>query len=82
MARREHPRLLFTKADVPGIRARIAKPGLREIYSRLKQTVDVQMAKGRDHVQLQGAARMLVPLGLLYHITAKRPTARRAARSP
>ena len=27
LARREHPRLLFTKADVPDIRARIAQPG-------------------------------------------------------
>ncbi len=42
LARREHPRLLFTKAGVSAIRVRIAQPGLREIYGRLKQTVDAQ----------------------------------------
>ncbi len=71
LARHEHPRLLFTIADVPGIRARIAKPGLREIYGRLKQTVDAQMAQGTERVRSVGAARMLVPLGLLYYLTGE-----------
>lgn len=71
LAHNEHPRLLFTKTDLPGIRARIAKPGLKEIYTRLQQTVDSQLAQGVQHVQAQGAARMLVPLGLLYHLTGE-----------
>ncbi len=71
LARHEHPRLLFTKAEVPGIRARIAKPALAGIYARLKKTVDEQLAGGMARVQSQGAARMLVPLGLLYHLTGE-----------
>ncbi len=71
LARKEHPRLLFTKAELPFIRGRIAKPGLKEIYERLKKTVDDQMSQGPARVQAQGAARMLVPLGLLYHITSE-----------
>lgn len=71
LARKEHPRLLFTKSDVPQIRARIAKPGLKPIYERLKNTVDQQMAQGMDRVQAVGAAKMLVSLGLLYHITGE-----------
>jgi len=71
LARKEHPRMLFSKADLPKIRERIAKPGLRQIYDRMKKTVDEQLAQGTAHVQSQGAARMLVPLGLLYHITGE-----------
>lgn len=71
LARHEHPRLLFTQADIPAIRARVAQPGLLEIYERLKQTVDAQMAKGMASMQSVGAARMLVPLGLLYHLTGE-----------
>ncbi len=71
LMRQEHPRLLFTKADLGALRARIATPGLRDIYARLKQTVDAQLAQGMAHVQSQGAARMLVPLGLLYHLTGE-----------
>ena len=71
LGRNEHPRLLFTKAGLPDIRARIAKPGLKEIYDRMKKTVDDQMAQGMDRVQAQGAARILVALGLLYHVTGE-----------
>lgn len=71
LAKHEHPRLLFTKADLPGLRDHVAKPGLREIYGRLKQTVDAQLAKGTGYVQAQPAARLLVPLGLLYHLTGE-----------
>ena len=63
LAKKEHPRLLFTKADLPAIRARIAKPSLKPLYDKLKQTVDQQMNINMD------AAQMIVPLGLLYHIT-------------
>ena len=63
LAKKEHPRLLFTKADLPNIRDRIAKPGLKPIYDKLKQIVDEQMGKNME------ASQMLVPLGLLYHIT-------------
>jgi hypothetical protein len=71
LARKEHPRMLFTKADLPGIRARIAKPGLKPIYDLLKQTVDDQMAKGPGHMSKQEPSRFVVPAGLLYHITGE-----------
>ncbi|MHB1038441.1 MAG: heparinase II/III domain-containing protein [Pirellulales bacterium] len=71
LARKEHPRLLFTKADLPAIRARIAQPGLKPIYERMKKTVDEQLAQGPGRVQAAGAARMLVPLGLLYYLTGE-----------
>jgi hypothetical protein len=71
LARKEHPRLLFTKADLPQIRARIANPGLKTIYEQLKKAVDEQMAQGLDRVQAVGAAKMLVPLGTLFHITGE-----------
>ena len=69
LARREHPRLLFTKADLPDIRRRIAQQPLKEIYDILKATVDKELAQGAQRMQRVGAGRMLVPLGLLYHIT-------------
>ena len=71
LMRHEHPRLLFTRAELPALRARMATPALRGVYERLKRTVDAQLAQGMDHVQSQGAARMLVPLGLLYHLTGE-----------
>ena len=69
LVRHEHPRLLFTKADLPAIRARIANPALNDIYGRWQRTVDAQLAQGMERVQSQGAASLLVPLGLLYHLT-------------
>lgn len=64
LAKKEHPRLLFTKADLPDIRRRIRHPALRPLYERLKRTVDEQLARGEGR-----ALSALVPLGLLYHIT-------------
>jgi len=67
LARNEHPRLLLNKADLPEIRQRIEKPGLREIYQQLKKTVDDGLARG--------SARVLsaqVPLGILYQITGRK----------
>jgi hypothetical protein len=69
LARKEHPRLLFTKADLPGIRARIAKPNLKPIFDLMKKTVDDGMAKGPEYLSKQWASRFIVPTGLLYHIT-------------
>ena len=71
LARKEHPRLLFTKADVPGIKARIAKPGLKPIYEKFKKTVDDQMAQGMEAIAGKDPSQVLVPLGLLYHITGE-----------
>jgi hypothetical protein len=71
LARKEHPRLLFTKADLPGIRARIAKPALKPIYDALKQVVDGQMEKGAEYMSKQAPSRFVVPAGLLYHITGE-----------
>lgn len=65
LAKKEHPRLLFTKADLPDIRARIAKPGLKPIYDRLKSMVDERMSS----ITTMDSAHVLVPLGLLYQIT-------------
>jgi hypothetical protein len=67
LARKEHPRLLLTRADLPALRERIQKPGLKEIYGRLKETVDDQLAKGSGR-----ALSALVPLGLLYQVTGDR----------
>jgi hypothetical protein len=67
LARNEHPRLLFTRADLPAIRARIGKPGLKEVYERLKGTVDDHLARGNGR-----ALSALVPLGVLYHVTGDR----------
>ena len=67
LARREHPRLLFCKADLAGIRQRIEQPGLREIYQQLKQTVDDGLARGNQRV-----LTAQVPLGVLYQITGEK----------
>jgi hypothetical protein len=67
LARHEHPRLLLSKADLPEIRRRIEKSGLREIYRQLNKTVDDGLARG--------SARVLsaqVPLGILYQITGRK----------
>jgi hypothetical protein len=67
LARHEHPRLLFNKGDLPGIRQRIEQPGLREIYQQLKQTVDDGLARGNRRV-----LTAQVPLGVLYQITGEK----------
>ena len=71
LARKEHPRMLFTKADLPGIKERIKKPTLKPIYDRMKKTVDDQMAQGVEAMANRDPAQVLVPLGLLYHITGE-----------
>jgi len=67
LARNEHPRLLFGKAQLAEIRGRIEKPGLREIYQQLKRTVDDGLAKGSTRV-----LSAQVPLGILYQITGRK----------
>ena len=80
LARKEHPRLLFTKADLPAIRARIAKPGLKPIYERMKKTVDEQLAQGPGRVQAAGRREDARAAGAACITSpARRSTARPAA---
>ena len=67
LARNEHPRLLLNRADLPQIRQRIEKLGLREIYRQLKKTVDDGLASGSAR-----ALSAQVPLGILYQITGRK----------
>ncbi len=65
LARREHPRLLFTKADIPKLRERISTPGpIRDYYLFAKQMIDDGLRRGS-----QRAKDACVMLGLLYHLT-------------
>jgi len=64
LARNEHPRLLFTKADLPRIRQRIQHPNLEPVYQRLKKTVDDGLARGSTR-----AKSAVTCLGVLYQIT-------------
>ena len=58
LARREHPRLLFTKADLPRLRARLQEPRLARELAWARQLAD----KGKASAVL---------LGVLYHLTGE-----------
>ena len=59
LARREHPRLLFTKADLPGLRARLKHP---------------RVAVELEHAKRLAAEKRAGPilLGVLYYLTGQR----------
>jgi len=59
LARREHPRLLFTKADLPGLRARLKHP---------------RIAAELEHAKRLAAEKKAGPilLGVLYYLTHQR----------
>ncbi|MEA3367489.1 MAG: hypothetical protein U9R68_05180, partial [Planctomycetota bacterium] len=59
IARREHPRLLFTRPDLPRLRARLQEPRLARELASARQLAD----KGKASAVL---------LGVLYHLTGER----------
>ena len=64
LARNEHPRLLFTKAQLPAIKARLAESPLREDFRLLKRTLDEGLKQGSDR-----ARNAIVALGVMYQLT-------------
>jgi len=64
LALNEHPRLLFTKADVPRLRERVREGILKEDFELLKRYLDEGLARGSER-----ARSAIVPLGLCYHLT-------------
>lgn len=66
LARNEHPRLLFTRQQLPVIRARLETSPLKEDLALLRRTIDEGLRRGSDRAQ--GA---IVALGVLYHLTGE-----------
>ena len=60
LARKEHPRLLFTKSDIPRLRKRLEHPRLAKELSWARQ------------LAADGKASAIL-LGVLYHLTGERP---------
>jgi hypothetical protein len=75
LARNEHPRLLFKKADIPKLRERVRQAGCREDYELLKRTLDDGLRKGSERAR--GA---LAPLCLVYYVTGDKSYADAAKR--
>jgi len=66
LARNEHPRLLFTKAQLPAIKARLSRSPLREDLQLLRRTLDEGLRQGSSR-----AENAVVALGLVYHLTGE-----------
>lgn len=64
LTRNEHPRLLFTREQLPAIKARLSQSPLAEDFALLKSTLDDGLARGTDR-----ARSAIVALGLMYHLT-------------
>ena len=64
MARNEHPRLLFTRTQLPAIKARLNQSPLKEDFQLLKDTLDDGLRRGTER-----ARTAIVPLGVVYHLT-------------
>jgi len=64
LARNEHPRLLFTRAQLPAIKARLSQSPLKEDFQLLKRTLDEGLARGSDR-----AKNAIVALGVMYHLS-------------
>jgi hypothetical protein len=58
LARKEHPRLLFTRADIPRLRARLENPRLAK-----------ELAWAKEVAETDDASAIL--LGVLYHLTGE-----------
>ncbi len=67
LARNEHPRLLFTVAQLPSIKARLAISPLREDLQLLKRMLDTGLRR-----RTQRAQNAIVALGVLYHLTGEK----------
>lgn len=67
LARGEHPRLLLTKGQLPGIRSRIPGTRLEKDLALLRRTIDEGLASGSRR-----ARSATVPLGVLFHLTGER----------
>ena len=64
LVKNEHPRLLFTREQLPAIKARLSQSPLAEDFELLKKTLDEGLAKGTDR-----ARNAIVALGVMYHLT-------------
>ena len=51
LARNEHPRLLFTKAQLPAIKARLTRSPLQEDLQLLKRTLDEGLRQGSSRAE-------------------------------
>ncbi len=67
LARNQHPRLLFSRGDLPAIKARLTHSPLKEDLQLLKRTLDEGLARGSER-----ARNAIVALGVLYHLTGDR----------